>query len=216
MKIARPAVTVFALICGLSLGQLACAEKGSSATPEVKALTRFSNDGKAFTEDVRAARTSIFNGDPKAANDLMNKAKVSLEGAMKDAPTYTVTSTTSFRGKVAGVEQMKSTAEMVPVDGQVVIADDYTLTPEKQAHINKANEHLKKGEAKEAAEEFRLAQIDVGFNRLWIPIAASEKHLDDATKLSNDGKYYEANLALKAIEDGYTMDSVALAEAPKK
>jgi hypothetical protein len=214
MKIAHP--IVFALICGLSLGQLACAEKGSSATPEVRALTRFSNDGKVFTEDVRDARTAIFNGDPKTANDLMSKAKASLHAAIKDAPSFNVKTTMSAQGKVISVGQASTTAALVPVDGQMVIADDYSLSPEKQAHINKANEHLKKGESKEAAEEFRLAQIDVGFNRLWIPLAASEKHLDDAMKLSTDGKYYEANLALKAIEDGYTMDSVDLAESTKK
>ncbi len=35
----------------------------------------------------------------------------------------------------------------------------------------------------------------------------SEKHLDRAIALASDGKYYEANLALKAIEDsGRWMD----------
>lgn len=222
-KIATPVVAVLALTLGLCCGQSACAQSkgtsGSSATAkaaaEVQDLTRFSSDGKAFTEAVRAARTAIFNGDPKTAKDLMSKAKASLQAASKDAPSFNVKTSTSFHGRVVGVEQANSTAAFVPVGGQIVIADDYQLTPEKQAHINKANEHLSKGESKEALDELRLAQIDVGFNRTWIPIAASEKHLDDAIKLANDNKYYEANLALKAIEDGYTTDSVTLAESPK-
>ena len=216
MKTTHPAVPVFMLVCGLSLGQLACAQKGSSATPEVRALTRFSNDGRSFTESVSAARVAIFNGNPTLAKDLMSKARASLQAAKKDAPSFNVKTTMSAQGKVVSVEQATTAAAMVPVNGQMVIADDYTLTPEKQAHINKANEHLKKGETKEAAEELRLAQIDVGFNRTWLPIAASEKHLDDAIKLADADKYYEANLALKAIEDGYTMDSVQLVENPKK
>lgn len=221
MKITHVAVPVAALVFGLSSSQLACAEKSGAAatakpTTEVQALTRFSNDGKAFMEAVRSARTAIFNGDPKAAKELMTQAKASLQGAKKDAPSFTIKTTMSAQGRVVGVEQAATTAAMVPVDGQVVIADDYVLTPEKQAHIAKANEHLKKGESKEAAEELRLAQIDVGFNRMWLPIAASEKHLDDAIKLANDDKYYEANLALKAIEDGLTMDSVSLADSPNK
>lgn len=74
---------------------------------------------------------------------------------------------------------------------------------------------MKKGESKEALEELRLSQIDVGFNRTWIPFIASEKHLDDAIKLANSDKYYEAGLALKAIEDGYVKDSVSLNEPAK-
>ncbi|MEO8053439.1 MAG: YfdX family protein [Acidobacteriota bacterium] len=221
MKIANSVAPALALIVGLSSGQLASAQNkqnkstAAKSTPEVSALTRFSNEGKSFVDSVRSARISIFDGDPKMAMDLMNKAKASLQAATKDAPSFNVKTTTSVQGKVVGIEQATTTAAMVPVDGQMVVSDDYSVTPEKQAHISKANEHLKKGEAKEAAEEFRLAQIDIGFNRMWIPLAASEKHLEDAVKLANAGKYYEANLALKAIEDGYTTDSVQLVEDPK-
>jgi hypothetical protein len=226
-NITHPVLTALALTLSLSCGQLACAQNkqskdksGSSAaakaTPEVQALTRFSNDGKAFMDSVRSARTAIFNGDPKTAKDLMSKAKASLQAAKKEAPSFNIKTTTSVQGKVVGTEQATAAAALVPVDGQMVITDDYMLTPEKQAHIDKANEHLKKGEAKEAAEELRLADIDVGFNRMWIPIASSEKHLDDAIKLASESKYYEANLALKAIEDSVSDDIVTLAEAPAK
>lgn len=207
------------ILLSLSYCQSGCAQSGSSAkakpSHELQALTRFSNDGKTFIEEVGAARTAIFNGDPKTAKDLMNKAQASLKAAKKDAPTYNIKTTTSVRRDEVGIADATTTATLVPVDGQIVIADDYSFNPEKKAHIDKANEHLKKGESKEALEELRLAQIDVGFNRTWIPIAASEKHLDDAIKLADDSEYYEANLALKAIEAGFTTDSVSLAESPK-
>lgn len=210
-----PVLAVIVGIVGVSFGEAGCSQGSAKTAPEVRALTKFSNDGKAFVEDVRSARVAIFDGDPKTAKDLLIAAKTSLQAAKKDAPSFNVKTTTSVRGKTVDVEQATTPATMVPFDGQMVIDDDYVLTPEKQAHINKANEHLKKGEAKEAAEELRLAQIDVNFNRMWIPIAASERHLDDAIKLANDDKYYEANLALKAIVDGITMDSVSLASSPK-
>ena len=159
MKIWRPVVPVLALLFGLFYAPLACAQgkegkgmPGASAaarpTPEVRAMTRFSNDGKAFTDDVRAARTAIFNGDPKTAKELMTKARASLEAAKKDAPSFNIKTTTSARGKVVSIEQANMTATLIPVDGQMMIADDYTINPEKQAHIGKANEHLKKGEPK--------------------------------------------------------------------
>ena len=106
--------------------------------------------------------------------------------------------------------------KMVPVDGRIALAEDYVPTPEKQAHIAKANEQLKKGATKEAIDELRLGQIDVIYNRVWMPLASSKTHLDDASKLMGEQKYYEANLALKAIGDSLRTDSVDLVGAPVK
>jgi hypothetical protein len=220
MKLERATISILAIL--FAFGQAACAEGNAKSNSSVsrrnrvQELTRFSNDGKDFMLAVGAARVSIFNGEPGAAKALMEKAKASLQAAKKDAPSFNVKTTTSVQGRTVGVEQASSTAAMVPVDGRIVVDDDYVVNPEKQAHIDKANEHLKKGEAKEAIGELRLAQIDVDFNRTWVPIAASERHLDDAIRLANENKYYEANQALKAIEGGYTTDTVALIDPPKK
>jgi len=85
----------------------------------------------------------------------------------------------------------------------------------KSARIDKANEHFKNGKAKEALEELRLGDISVLYTRAWMPIAAANKQIEHATKLMNDHKYYEANLALKAIGDTITVDSVAINEPVK-
>jgi hypothetical protein len=49
-----------------------------------------------------------------------------------------------------------------------------------------------------------------------MPLDVTVKHVNTATALVKEGKYYEANLALKAAEDGIVVDAVALVEAPKK
>lgn len=124
--------------------------------------------------------------------------------------------TESVEGKNIGATSETEKAQMVPVDGQVVLADDFVATPEKQARINKANEHFKNGKKKEALEELRLGEIEVNYSRVWMPLASASKHIEQATKLMNDHKYYEANLALKAISDSLIVDSVNLTELPKK
>jgi hypothetical protein len=45
------------------------------------------------------------------------------------------------------------------------------------------------------------------------PVELSEARLDDAIALADAGKYYQANLVLKAIEDGLITDATALAAA---
>jgi hypothetical protein len=104
---------------------------------------------------------------------------------------------------------------MVPVDGELVLAEDFVPTPEKRARIDKANEHFRNGKAKEALEELRLGDIGVLYSRAWMPLASASKRLEQATKLMDDHKYYEANLALKAIGDSITTDSVILNESIK-
>ncbi|HET9032284.1 MAG TPA: YfdX family protein, partial [Dokdonella sp.] len=99
--------------------------------------------------------------------------------------------------------------------GQLMLADDFVMTPEKRAHIDKANAQLKSGDHDKAIDELKLAAIDVNYTRVWMPMEQSEKHLDKAIKLAKSGKYYEANLALKAIQDNLTVDSVSLDELPK-
>jgi hypothetical protein len=51
-----------------------------------------------------------------------------------------------------------------------------------------------------------------------MPLKATLTHVDKAIALTNAHKYYEANLSLKAAEDGLVVDSATLCEsaAPAK
>jgi hypothetical protein len=188
------------------------------AKPDAAAqdIMKFSQDGNNAMREIAAARVAIFNGEPKLASDMITKAKTSVAKAELEAPTFTVKTTTSVEGQKLGTKSETDKAQMVPVDGQVVLADDFVPTPEKVAHISKANEHFKNGKHKEALEELRLGEVEVMYNRVWMPLASTYKHIEQASKLMNDHKYYEANLALKAVGDSLTTDSVTLTEVPKK
>ncbi len=195
----------------------AAAKSDTKADAQAQEIIKFSQDGNAAMREVRGARFAIFNGDPKTSMQLMENAKASVAAAEKDAPSFGTRTTMSVQGKVVGTPAVKGQkAQEIPFDGQLMLGENFVMTPEKQAHIDKANEHFKNGRNKEALEELRLGEIDVSYTRLWMPIAATNKDLDQAIKLSRDHKYYEANLALKAIEDGVVVDSVSLADTAKK
>ncbi|MEZ5473945.1 MAG: YfdX family protein [Steroidobacteraceae bacterium] len=193
------------------------ADTAPSAPPraEQKALQQFSAAGNTAMMDVRSARFAIFNGQPDIAIKLIASAKDALVRADKDAPTLTTTTKMMVGGKTIGTTTQTGDVKRVPFDGQLLLADNFVATPEKAAHISKANEHLRNGDHAKALEELRLGEIDVNYTRFWIPITASQKHLEQAAKLAGDGKFYEANLALKAIEDSVTADSISLSELPK-
>jgi hypothetical protein len=184
----------------------------SDASSDALSIMRYSQDGSRAIRQIGLARVAIFNGDPKLASDLIAKAKASVAKAEQEAPTFMVKVSDVANGKVVDTKSETAKAQMVPVDGDLVLAEDFVPTPEKRARIDKANEHFRNGRAKEALEELRLGDISVMYNRAWMPLASATKRLDQATKFMDDHKYYEANLALKAIGDSITMDSVAINE----
>ncbi len=190
---------------------------GAPAKPAAsdKALLKFSEAGNSAMRAIRVARFAIFNGEPKDALAQMASARTFLDQAENEAPTFDTKTTVSVGGKVVGTTEQKNEARSIPFDGQLVLADDFVPTPEKKAHIDKANEHFKQGDQKKALEELRLGEIDVNFTRSWLPLTRSKAQLATAIKLAGDGKYYEANLALKAIEDSVTVNSVALRDLPR-
>ena len=195
---------------------VATGDAKSDASSDALSIMRYSQDGSRAIRQIGLARVAIFNGDPKLASDLIAKAKASVAKAEQEAPTFAVKVSTELNGKVVGTESETGKAQMVPVDGDLVLAEDFVPTPEKRARIDKANEHFKNGRAKEALEELRLGDIAVMYNRAWMPLASATKHLDQATKFMDDHKYYEANLALKAIGDSVTLDSVVINEPTTK
>lgn len=188
------------------------ADAKSEAKSEALSIMRYSEDGGRAIREIGAARVAIFNGDTKLASELIIRAKASVAKAEQEAPTFKVQ--TEESGK-AGAANETVKAPMVPVDGDLVLAEDFVPTPDKRARIEKANEHFKNGNAKDALEELRLGDIAVMYTRAWMPLAAAAKHLDQAVKYMDAQKYYEANLSLKAIGDSITVNSVAINEAVK-
>lgn len=180
----------------------------SKAGANREAVLKFSEDGNAALRDIEAARLAIFSSDPKIVLGLIKNARAEIGKAEKAAATMSTAA--------AGAQGAPAKMAMIPVDGQLVVNDDFVPTPEKQAHIGNANKNIGNGNHKKALEELRLGEIEIVYNRLWMPVARTYKHLDQATKLVDEQKYYEANLALKAIGDSLTIESIALSEVPKK
>jgi hypothetical protein len=206
-------------------GKKVSAEVNAAAQEEMKV----SKDGFMAMRAVREARIAIFDGEPKVAVEMMGKAKESLDAASKDESMFIADmktlagkkaahGTTTAGDKAAhGTTTSAATKAMlwIPIDGQIGLAETYVPTPEKKEHIAKANEHLKSGRAKEAIEELRLGEINVTYTRVLMPLTATKKCLADAMQFATEHKYYEANLALKAAEDGVILDSVGLTDTPQ-
>ena len=173
-----------------------------------------SNDGFAAIRAIHVARIAIFNGDTKLAGEMLEKAKKDLDAATIDAKAFATDAKAADQEKKGHDKSASEKMDLIPIDGGLAIADTFVPSAEKKEHIEKANDHLKSGRSKEAIEELQLGEIDVVFTRGLLPLEATQKRLADAERLAGEHKYYEANLALKAAEDGVVYESVDLTGTP--
>ncbi len=167
-------------------------------------LIKVSEDALATMQSVVAARLAIFNGEPDNTKTFVADAQTQVAAAIKDADKYAL-----------DIDESSPEDLYVPFDANLTVSEDFTPSPENMKHIAKANEHLRKGEKKEAMKVLKLGEVDVAVETRLMPVNLAKKQIEEANKLVDEGKYYEANLALKAIDDAVVVDTFAVDEAPK-
>jgi glucan-binding YG repeat protein len=204
-------VAIVIVMFGLVTG--ACNAMAASESPQ-KILDKVSKEGRAAMRDVRWARVAIFDGQPKQATEMLEQAKKNLALVEKQAPEMVVSVQTKQQVGDKTIDEAKTTetSDLIPIDAGLALSEDFVATPERKEQIAKANEHLKKGETSKAIEVLHAADIGLSVTRVLMPVKATIMHVEKAIELLNDHKYYEANLSLKAAEEGQIVDTMLLFE----
>ncbi|GJL81394.1 MAG: protein YfdX [marine bacterium B5-7] len=205
------AVALATLMTGSTLGAVeyvyaaeTTTQADSAKQAESKNIIKTLDEAHKALGETRAARLAIFNGTPEIAGKLVNDAMADFKVVNDSVKDFAV----------ANVTPTLKDDSYVPFDTSMTLSEDFVPTPEKQVTIGKANDHLAKGDKDKALETLKLADIDVNLSAAFIPSKASIGHIEDAIKLIGEGKYYEANLALKAIEDSVVVQSFNMDEVP--
>jgi hypothetical protein len=154
--------------------------------------------------NIHAARLAIFSGDTTTAGQMVTLAKSDLDKAGANAKDFAVKTS-----KTAGDNEM-----YLPFDSSISLVEGFKPDAEKKPAIEEANKHLAAGQSKKAVETLKLANVDVTISAAIIPLNKTVSHVADAQKLMQDGKYYEANLALKAVEDSVFVDAYSVDSVP--
>ncbi|EFF0248831.1 YfdX family protein [Escherichia coli] len=155
--------------------------------------------GMEVIRDIQYSRLSLFSGDTSTASKLIKKANDLLGSEYK---TWE-----SIIRKDKKAPQKNDV--YVIINSQLTLAEDFTATPEKQKAIDEANKKLDKGDKKGAIEKLQLAGINISETQWLMPLKQTQQKVRSAQILMAEGKYYEANLALKGAEDGIIMDTVS-------
>ncbi|MET7247647.1 YfdX family protein [Methylobacterium sp. EM32] len=207
-------------------------------TPAQKAIDqdvgKLSKDGAQAFRDMHMARIAIFDADPAQAKSLIGKAQAALAKAKTDDAVFTKaeadlktpadmaapkdTNAADKQAAQPASKDMTATGKVawVPVDAQMTLGEDFVATPEKASAVNEANKSLAKGDQKGAIEKLKLAHVDVNFVMAVLPLDKTTADVNQAATLIGQGKYYEANAALKTAEDGMRFDVIDAVGLPQK
>ena len=211
MTLASSACAVFAGTATAPSGEASVAAPANGVKQD---LMRWSDEGQQAMRAVREARVDLFNGNPQAASEALTLAKASLQVAKVDEPIDVVDVSARTKGKLVADDVFAKRVNLVPIDGRLMLDETLIKEPARKDHVAKARDNLAHGRNNEAARELKLAAVDASLERVLMPLQSTMTQVERASKLIDEKKYYDANLALKAAEDGLRFDTVVVSEAP--
>ncbi len=219
------ALAATTLVGSASLGAYAAQQVAAAPSPQQtqadKDFVSLSDQGQQAMRDIRFARLAIFQGDTDQAKTLVGNARDQL-GLAKTSDAAFMKAEADIKPP-AGMpaqpkpDSAKPSAQAVawlPVGGQVMVDESFQATPENQQAVAAADTHLKAGEKGKAEEALKATGIDVNYVMALAPLDATTSAVDKAATLIDQGKFYEANLALKGAEEGVVVDVLGVAATP--
>lgn len=157
----------------------------ATANANSEDLMKTADEAHSAMREIRAARLAIFDGSGPSAKLFVQDAINNLEASKK-------------LGRKIASKDAKAEEDYIAFDMAVDIAEGFDVSSEK---IAEANKHIGKGDHKKAVETLKLTDINVLTSAALVPVNSAIANLKNAERFISDGKFYDANLSLKAVED---------------
>lgn len=187
-------------VSGLALaGQSKAATQESAAVYVVESI-KIPGHAKSVLADTRAARVALFEGQTDAAIDLVRKALDTFDAGVADY----------------AVELDDDAGFGIPVDSSVEFNEGFQPTEANAKVINQAGQLAQKGDSQAAVKTMVEGGIELDFKYAMLPVAPTVVSLNNALDDLQDGSFYEANIALKAIETSLVIEDYGVADTPKQ
>ena len=216
-------------------------DAGAVADTDGNAMLRTVDEAGKAVREVHRARIALFEGNTdaaaklvSAATDNLGKARGSIAhsalmlpdrsaSTRGDAKDISKDGAKSDNGAMAaasskdgesGGEASGAHESWLPIETGVALAEGFVPAEQHQGALDQAGQQMSAGDQKAAVESLRLADIEVAVSAVVVPFESSLQHVEDAERLIGEQKYFEANLALKAVEDAITVETWNAAAIP--
>ena len=186
-------------------GFVSAAQSSSTATQENTAVyviesIKIPGHAKSVLSDTRAARVALFEGQTDAAIDLVQKALDTFDAGVADY----------------AVELDDDSGFGIPVDSSVEFNEGFQPTDTDAKVINQAGQLAQKGDSQAAVKAMIEGGIELDFKYAMLPVASTVVSLNNALGDLQSGSFYEANIALKAIETSLVIEDYGVADTSKQ
>lgn len=172
-----------------------------------KGMLKASDEGLHALQDIQQARVDIFEARTDAAKEKVARALKVFDKSAKTFDSLTIPDTA--KAKDTG-------RDLLPVNVSMQLSADYKPDDAAKKALDDAGSKIKNGKSDEAIEVLRAADVQLNLTTALVPIAQTQASLKSAETDLADGKYYEANLALKAITDSIQMRDYGLNAIPQQ
>jgi len=179
-------------------------EQVDTATKQSE-LVKVSQDTMLSMRDINDARLALFNGQLEMARTEVDAALTRINTAVDEAEEYAL-----------DVKAPQQDDWYVPFDTRITLVDTYERNDEKaDAAKDQATKHTQKGAKSDATDVFKLSEVDFAVSAGLVPVKFAQQQIVDAARLIDKGDYYEANMALKAVDDAILIQTVAVDDEPE-
>lgn len=153
-----------------------------------------------------AARLALFDNDVDTAKARLSEARAAFDAAEKRLNDLTIGDT----------EDPVDPTAFLPFDMSMALTDHFVATEANKQALEKAYGLIQTGSPDDAVELLRLASIDVNVSAAMLPVVSASDALQRAQTSLDQGDYYQANLALKALEDSVIVRSFSIDAIPQQ
>ncbi|OSP55977.1 YfdX family protein [Pseudoruegeria sp. SK021] len=153
---------------------------------------------------IHSARLALFNNELDTAKTDLSAAKTALEAAKADAADK----------MMRDFQAADNTGFYLPFDLNMALSETFVPTPDDQVALQKAAELFQTEAADEAIEVLRVASIDLQVSAALLPYDSTVQNLEAAIGNIEAGKYFEANIDLKAVEDSVIVRDFSIDAVP--
>ena len=220
----------------LAAGMAHAADQSSSPPSQQqvaldKDVGRLSKDGAQAYGDIASTRLAIFDGRIDDAKKFIHEADADFAKSKTDETVFTKAEADFKTPDTKGANVQPGAASQapnapksvdastpkawLPVDGEMIVNEDFSTNPKKAAAVAEANKTLAAGDKKGAMEKLKLADVDIDFVMAVVPLDQTIADVHQASAMLTDGKYYEASQMLRQVQDGTRYDLLDINATPK-
>jgi len=213
-------------------GAPAASGESATKGADTDAAAAISEHGMAAMNDIQLARLAINDGYTDKGADLLSDAQTLLKKVDDENEPVTVTAEVKVGDKPAQKQTVTKKPDLIPILSEVGFIEAVAAAPAKNetdaahatqapskgngapaasagpnnakrvAAAEKARKQWRSGDREGAMETLKPVELGMVARVVSMPLKETGEHLKQAITLLEKGKYHEANLALKGIEDG--------------